>query len=301
MAPRIAILGANGFVGRHVVAAAAAERIEAVGIVRSEEGARVVAQAGGLPALLASFEAEAVARAIGGATALVDLVGIGSERTGLTYDSVNVGTLRVAVAAARAAGVLRVVYLSGLGVARYGLARRCTNPYFLSKLAAEVELFRSGLEAVVFRPSYILGPGGELVVDLVKELAAGRVEQIDDGAYRMQPVSVRDAAAAIVTACGHALAGPTVFDLVGPEPVTYAQLIARVAKAAGRTEFTVESLPARDADAQAAAGGYRGMGPDSLDCLLCDEVSDPRPLEALLGRFLTPLDELLTSVVRSVR
>ena len=39
---------------------------------------------------------------------------------------------------------------------------------------------------------------------------------------------------------------------------------------------------------------------DELDCLLCDEVSDHRPLELLLGRFLTPLDEALAVAVRSV-
>ena len=48
---------------------------------------------------------------------------------------------------ALAAGVGRLVFLSGLGVAHYGQARRCTNPYFLSKLAAELELHRSGLMA----------------------------------------------------------------------------------------------------------------------------------------------------------
>jgi len=35
-----------------------------------------------------------------------------------------------------------------------------------------------------------------------------------------------------------------------------------------------------------------------LDCLLCDEVSDPRPLEALIGRPLTPLDDALAAAVR---
>ena len=41
------------------------------------------------------------------------------------------------------------------------------------------------------------------------------------------------------------------------------------------------------------------MLPDELDCLLCDEVSDPAPLEALLGRRLLPLDEALAAAVRA--
>jgi hypothetical protein len=38
---------------------------------------------------------------------------------------------------------------------------------------------------------------------------------------------------------------------------------------------------------------------DELDCLLCDEVADHTPLEALLGRFLTPLEEALAAAVRA--
>ena len=55
------------------------------------------------------------------------------------------------------------------------MTRRCTNPYFLSKLAAEVEVFRSGREAVVFRPSYVVGPGDGLVTRLLEEMASGEV------------------------------------------------------------------------------------------------------------------------------
>jgi len=41
------------------------------------------------------------------------------------------------------------------------------------------------------------------------------------------------------------------------------------------------------------------MGPEALDCLLCDEVGDPRPLAELLGRPLTLLDDALDAAARS--
>jgi hypothetical protein len=41
------------------------------------------------------------------------------------------------------------------------------------------------------------------------------------------------------------------------------------------------------------------MLPDELDCLLCDEIADPDPLQVLLGRPLTPLDTALAAAVRA--
>src|SRR5262245_62311665 len=61
------------------------------------------------------------------------------------------------------------------------LFRSSTNRYFLSKLTCEVDLFRSGLEVVALRPSYIIGPGSELVPELLREMAAGEVERVGDG------------------------------------------------------------------------------------------------------------------------
>jgi hypothetical protein len=56
-------------------------------------------------------------------------------------------------------------------------------------------------------------------------------------------------------------------------------------------------VPIAEADRQARAGGYREMLSDELDCMLCDEVSDPGPLAALLGRALTPLDAAIDAAV----
>lgn len=301
---RVAITGANGFVGRHLTRHASALGWEVVGVVRSEGAAHAVREAGGRAVVLGGRDPLAFARSLEGCRAVVHLAQIGSERSDATYDAVNVaGTERV-IEAARAAGVERVVYFSGLGVARYGLAPRCTNPYFLSKLAAEVALYRSGRDAVVFRPSYILGPGDAFVPMLLKAMATGEVERPGDGSYRLQPIAVKDAAALIVAEVERpGRAGPRAFDLVGPEPLAYARFLDRlaaVARALGKpADYRVREVPIEEADRQARQGGYQGMHEDALDCLLCDEVSDPAPLEALGGRSLTPLDEALAAAVRA--
>ncbi|MFI5183484.1 MAG: NAD-dependent epimerase/dehydratase family protein [Vicinamibacteria bacterium] len=304
MSLRLVVTGANGFVGRHLIRRATARRAEVVGIVRTEAAAAAVANAGGRPVVVPALEASALAPVLAGASAVVHLAQIGAERPGVTYQAVNVEGTRAVVEAARFAGVTRMALFSGLGVAHYGQSRRSTNPYFLSKWAAELELLRSGLTPVVFRPSYIVGPGDALVPEFAQEIAAGIVELPGDGSYRMQPIAVEDAAAAILAGVERREAWPTVFDLVGPEPVSCAGFVERLGETLrGATRphaYVLRSVPVEEADRRAAAGGYRGMSSDELDCMLCDEVADPRPLEALLGRFLTPLDEALAIAVRAL-
>jgi NADH dehydrogenase len=308
---RLAVTGASGFVGRQVLLLAQAERREVAGVARSEGAAGRIRATGARAHTVAALTAETLVPAFEGAEAVIHLAMIGAEKDGATFEAVNVeGTRQVAEAAQRA-GVPRVVMFGGLGVARYGMAPRSTNRYFRSKLAAEVELFRAGGEAVVLRPSYIVGPGDGLIANVLDRMRAGLVEIPGDGSYRLQPVAVRDAAEAALAAATKPLEDRRperrhlVYDLVGPEPLSYRAFLDRVGAAARRLKragaYSVREVSVDEADRQARADGYQGMPPDELDCLLCDEVGDPRPLEALLGRFLTPVAEAVEIAVRGTR
>jgi NADH dehydrogenase len=303
MGDHIAVTGANGFVGRHLTLFASGLGWDILGLVRSEPAAEAVQAAGGRAAVVNTGDTESVARALGGARAVVHLAQIGAERGAVTYEEVNVQGTRRVIEAAQRSGVPRIVYLSGLGVMRYGQSPRCTNRYFLSKLSAEVDLYRSDREVAVLRPSYVVGPGDTLVPTLLQEMGRGVVERPGDGSYRLQPIAVTDAVALILAAIEMPiLTAPLVLDLVGPEPLSFTRFVDRLARAAranGRpADFEMREIPIEDADEEAAAGGYRGMMSDELDCLLCDEVGDHLPLEGLLGRFLMPLDEALAAAVR---
>ena len=305
MANTIAITGASGFVGRHVVAAAAAAGLDVVGLYRQPRGEAIIRDAGGRPIQVHGLHEDTLARAFKGASAVIHLAQVGSERPEATYDGINVNGTRSVVDAAHRAGVPVCSYLSGLGVAHYGMTRHCTNRYFLSKLQSEMQLFKSDLRVAVFRPSYIIGPGGELVSRLLQQMSAGEVEMAGDGATRLQPVSVFDAADALVaTVTREDPPRHTVYDLVGPQPVSYLEFIdhvAYLAAGAGRpATFELKSITVEAAEQQAAEGGYQGMGPDSLDCLLCDQVADWQPLARLLDRPLRSLDETVESAMAVV-
>jgi nucleoside-diphosphate-sugar epimerase len=301
---RLAVTGANGFIGRNLVRHAVSAGWDVEGIVRSDVAARTVLEAGGHPFETVGRDPEALVRALDGCEAVVHLAQIGAERSGATYEAVNVRLTERVLEDARHAGVPRAVYLSGLGVAHYGMSARTSNGYFLSKLTAETTLFRSGLEAAVFRPSYVMGPGDFFVPSVLRAMEQGEVERPGDGSYRVQPIAVRDAAAAVLAAVERPSgAFPIVYDLVGPECLAYARLLERLARVAGAegggVRLRVREIEVAEADRRARAGGFQGMLPDELDCLLCDEVGDPTPLVTLLGRPLAPLDEALAAAVRT--
>ena len=297
---RLAVTGASGFVGRHVVSLAVAERHEVVAVVRTPEAHERALAAGARAVSVSSFSEPELTAAFAGCQAVVHLANIGSEREGGTYEAVNVLGTRAAARAAKNSGVQRFVYLSGLGVAHYGMRPHTTNPYFLSKLRAESLLFTELSDVTVFRPSYLLGPRDGLITQLLTDIDRGDVEIPGDGAYRMQPLAVRDAAAAVLAALQQEGARHRVVDLVGELPITYHDLVQRVIAEAGAS-VAVRQVPLETALRAAQQGGYRGMPPDELACLLCDEVADPRPLQGLLGQLTMPLEEAIRAAVRGSR
>ena len=202
MLRKIAIIGANGLVGRSVVRLAVSRGIEVVGVVRSESGFELVRTFGGAPARVTDLGETQTRSLIPFLRGCDGLIYTASVTTGVgAVDRTDPGGLRNVLVACQEAGVPRVLYYSGLGIAHYGITPRCTSAYFLAKMAGEVALFRSGVSATVFRPSYIFGHGDEFLTPLLGRLAeGGAIEIPGDGSYRLQPLSVEDAARASLAA-----------------------------------------------------------------------------------------------------
>jgi uncharacterized protein YbjT (DUF2867 family) len=131
-------------------------------------------------------------------------------------------------ASAKAAGVGRIVYLGGLG----------SGPELSPHLASRQEVGRvlreSGVPTVELRASIVIGPGSlsfELVRDLVERLPVMvtprwvRVEA--------QPIAVDDVLAYLVGAAALPLSGSRVFEIGGPEAVSYAGLMREYARQRG--------------------------------------------------------------------
>ena len=226
----IAVVGATGFVGSHVVPhlARAGHRVIAV----SRDGRRLPGWTDAVEPRAADVTAEqGLGEALAGADAVVHLVAIPRESGGRTFDEVNVrGTERV-VAAAREAGARRFVHLSVLGVAE--------DPrlsYLHSKWRGERIVRDSDLDWVVLRPSLLFGKGDgffDLVRVTLKWWSPGIVVIPGDGSARFQPLSVDDLAVAVERSVVDPDRAGSVYEVGGPRWVSYREIVDEVVRVTG--------------------------------------------------------------------
>jgi NADH dehydrogenase len=221
----VAIVGATGFVGRHLVRhlEAGGHRLRAV----SRSGRR-------LPAWGETVSAHAadVATGVGldealhGAEAVVHLAAIPRESRGRTFEGVNVNGTARTLASARAAGVRRMVHLSVLGAAEDPKLR-----YLHSKWRGEELVRASGLDWVILRPSLLFGEGDgffNLVKVALTWWSPGVVAIPGDGTARFQPLSVDDLALAVERSLVDAERAGATYEIGGPAYLTYRQIVERV-------------------------------------------------------------------------
>ncbi|HEX6127796.1 MAG TPA: NAD(P)H-binding protein, partial [Candidatus Limnocylindria bacterium] len=227
----VAVVGATGFVGRHVVPylAERGHRVRAI----SRDGERLPGWGDAVTGHAADVESgQGLADALRGAEGMVHLVAIPREHGGRTFEEVNVRGVRRALAAARQAGVRRVVHLSVLGAAEDPKLR-----YLHSKWRGEQLVRDSGMEWVILRPSLLFGEGDgffNLVKVTLTWWSPGIVAIPGDGSTRFQPLSVQDLALAVERSLVEPDRAGEVYELGGPEYLSYRQVVERVMKVTGK-------------------------------------------------------------------
>ncbi len=224
----ITIYGGSGFVGRHVVQALARTGCRMRVAVRRPDLAGHLQPLGGvgqIHAVQANLRyPESVREAARGADAVVNLVGILFQRGGQRFDAVQAEGAGHVAEAAREAGAKTLVHMSAIGA-----DARSPADYATSKAAGELAVLSAFPEAIILRASVIFGPEDDF---LNRFAAMSRIAPalplIGGGATRFQPVFVGDVAKAVCAALqGRARPG-TIYELGGPEIVTFRELMRKV-------------------------------------------------------------------------
>jgi uncharacterized protein YbjT (DUF2867 family) len=225
------VTGGTGFIGPKVVHALRERDLPVRCLVRKPSSGTAPSLAAWGCELVQGDVADAASlrRAVDGCDVVVHLVAIrqGSREK---FERVMEQATRDLVATAKDAGVRRFVLMSALGTSDQ---TKDLVPYYHAKWEMEQTVAGSGIEHVIFRPSFIFGRDGG-ILPTFKRLAkvAPVTPIIGSGEQRLQPIWIDDVAAYFVEGVQRSDAAG-VFELGGPDAVTWNELWERLKRALG--------------------------------------------------------------------
>jgi len=273
----VAVTGATGFVGGHVVRALLDRGWQVRALSRSRDKAAGLREREGVSVVAGDInDAEALDELCRGCDAMVHLVGIIREAKGQRFDTLHVQATQSVLAACKRHRVARYVHMSALGV-----ADEAKTKYQKTKFKAEQEVRASGLDWTIFRPSLIHGPGGEFTQMLAQwsrgEIAPwigipyfrrpeteprvplGGVDYVDP---EVQPIVVTDVAAYFADALERPNTVGEIFNLVGSQRMSWPAMLEYVHEHVPHAKEGLAPLwaPADISALQAKAAGFVGLG-----------------------------------------
>jgi 2-alkyl-3-oxoalkanoate reductase len=193
----VALTGASGFIGRHLVERLLAEGYRVRALWRRAEAPD---DSPGLELCRGALESpETLAALVRDCDAVVHVAAAIRGRSQAEFDEVNVaGTQRLAEAVAQHASGARLVALSSLAAREPGLSW-----YSASKAAAESVLLSCPQDWSILRPPAVYGPRDPALAPLWRGLARGWLPRLGPPAARFSLLYVDDLAEAVVRLLQH--------------------------------------------------------------------------------------------------
>lgn len=260
---RVMVLGAAGFVGRHIVSELLAAGHEVVAVVRSAGNL----QAAFPQATFVSLDLACTVHShdwqahLVGVDAIINAAGI---LRGRDMQAVHVEMPKALITAALEAGVRRIVLISAIS-ARVNVA----TDYATSKLAGEEALRCSSIGWTILRPSLIYGDGSYGGTSLMRGLAGLPlfVPLPGSGEFAFTPIHVRDLARTICRVCEDDAFERQTLEPVGPETLSLRAMLERYREwlGFGRARFLAVPMPLMRALGR--VGDLAGDGPIATNSL----------------------------------
>ena len=225
---KILVTGATGFVGPAIVRR----------LVDDGHTVRVLEHTAGSSASLPNQESvegsmtdpASLREAVAGQDVVVHLVALLSGKPEEFRNVMEQGT-RDLLEVTRDAGVRRFVLMSALGTTE---ETKDLVPYYHAKWQMEQDVKASGLEHVIFRPSFVFGRDGGALGQFKKIAKLAPVTPIvGPGTQRIQPIWLDDVAAYFAAAIEKPEAANRTFELGGPDAVTWNEFWSRLKRAQG--------------------------------------------------------------------
>lgn len=229
MTKLVTIYGGAGFVGRYIARRMAKEGWRVRVAVRRPNESLHVKPYGAVgqvePVFCNIRDDESVRAAMMGADAVVNCVGVLTERGKNSFSAVQSdGAARIA-RIAEAQGIARLVHLSALGA-----DANSASEYSRTKAEGEAKVLEAFPTAMILRPSVIFGQEDQFFNRFGKMAEKNVVLPLVGGSTKFQPVYVDDVAQAAVSGIlGHA--EPGIYELGGPDVDTLKGLMGDMLEA----------------------------------------------------------------------
>lgn len=240
-----------------------------------------------------------LARLMAGQDVVISLVGIlkggEGEQYGQGFARAHVELPRKIAAAAKAAGVRRVLHVSALKA-----AADAPSGYLRSKAAGEAALREAGLDLTLFRPSVIFGRGDSFLTLFARLARIAPLFPLAGADARFQPVWVEDVAAVVVESLRRSESIGATYDLCGPTQYRLRELVGYAAAVAGHPSAVI-GLPQVLAWLQAWAMELIPNGPLTRDNLRSMRVDSVCAADCALpfGRGATALEVVAPTYLRN--
>jgi len=217
---RLLVVGGSGFLGGYVLREAVRQGHQILALARSPAAVRSVESSGAHPLAGDLDDTRCLDEAFSAARceALVCLASLGhGHGPGI-------------VAAAEEAGIPRAVFVSTTAV-----TTTLHPPTKHVRLTAEQQIRGSGLDWTILRPTMTYGDAGDRNLSrLLRLLSRAAVLPVPrTGNSLHQPVHVADVATAVLAALRRPAASGSLYDVAGPEPLPFAELLHTCARAVG--------------------------------------------------------------------
>ena len=269
---KVAITGANGFVGKNVGRVLAKKGISVIGVVREGKKSSINF---GTTLTSEDLSENNLASRLRGCSALLHFIGKGKQTVDSDYQKINVGLTKNAINLCKKAKIKKIIYISGLGV-----SKTTTFGYFISKFQAEQEIINSGLDYTIFRASYIIGKDDSLSRILFKQIKQGAITIPGSGRYRLQPIFIGDVAKVIFQSITQQKFSNKIIDLVGPKIITFNGYVRDFIQG---KKITIKNIDLEEAYRTALHNPKADFGIDDLNILVGDYIGNHKKLKSMSG------------------
>lgn len=300
----VTVFGGSGFVGSQIVRALAKRGARVRVAVRNPGRGyklRMLGDVGQIEVAQANIRDQAsVDRALEGAEACVNAVGVLFESGRQRFDELHAQGAGLLARSAVAAGATHFVQISAIGADANSAAA-----YARSKAAGEAAVRDAAPEATILRPSVVFGADDQFFNRFAAMAGLSpALPLIGGGRTRFQPVFVGDVGLAVARALDDAAAPGRTYELGGPGIYTFKTLMEMMLAEIGKSRvlapvpFPIAGLLGKVGDLVAPTGFPPPITSDQVAMLKVDNVVAPgalglsdlgvtaQALETIIGSYL---------------